>query len=434
MGVGPAFAIPAVLKDVGLSVDDVDVYEINEAFASQALYCSRVLKINPEKVNPKGGAIALGHPLGMTGARQIATLLPQLKNTNQSIGVVSMCMGAGMVKPIMKAHNWRIGTLEEFYRTGLLGMNTNRGAKIELCLRYHNNENEFLPWEEILGTMLHELAHNIRGPHDAQFYKALNDLNDEYDKVVASGYSGEGFDSQGKKLGTKNGLSGRFGSVNNIISVGGLSAAANGGNGGTLFGGDAKAAAALAAEKRRRANEIMLPAGGRTLGGDSEGRSTLGGNTEADRKFWEKWHSPGELAAMAAERRAKDKIWRCSGIIVNTTNIIIINIVITINIITTTTFLLKHAFIAKSNNTNSTESVITGSGLQRKETWATEPQSPGPGKGQKFSPLCCTWHVTSIIFIKYTEHGEKARQPRFNRLDSRSRWRKVITEKQHSTN
>ncbi|KAG0083837.1 hypothetical protein BGZ92_010425 [Podila epicladia] len=96
MGVGPAYAIPAVLKDVGLGVDDVDIYEINEAFASQALYCVRTLGINPAKINPKGGAIALGHPLGMTGARQIATLMPQLKHTNQSVGVISMCMGAGM--------------------------------------------------------------------------------------------------------------------------------------------------------------------------------------------------------------------------------------------------------------------------------------------------------------------------------------------------
>ncbi|KAI9238842.1 MAG: 3-ketoacyl-CoA thiolase B [Podila humilis] len=96
MGVGPAYAIPAVLKDVGLSVDDVDIYEINEAFASQALYCQRTLGINPSKINPKGGAIALGHPLGMTGARQIATLMPQLKHTNQSVGVISMCMGVGM--------------------------------------------------------------------------------------------------------------------------------------------------------------------------------------------------------------------------------------------------------------------------------------------------------------------------------------------------
>lgn len=196
----------------------------------------------------------------------------------------------------MKAHNWKIGTLAEFYRSGLLGMNTNRGAKIELCLRYHNNENEFLPWEEILGTMLHELAHNIRGPHDEQFYKALNDLNNEYDKIVASGYTGEGFDSNGQRLGTKTGLSGRFGAGNMI--------AGGGGNGGALVSGAAKSAAAVAAEKRRQINEMMLPTGGRRLGGDGGGRYS-----NPDKKFWEQWHTAGELAVMAAERRAKDQVW-----------------------------------------------------------------------------------------------------------------------------
>ncbi|CAO3564625.1 unnamed protein product [Mortierella alpina] len=95
MGIGPAVAIPAVLKDVGLHADDVDIYEINEAFASQALYCVRTLGIKPERVNPKGGAIALGHPLGMTGARQMATLISHLHHTNQKIGVISMCYGIG---------------------------------------------------------------------------------------------------------------------------------------------------------------------------------------------------------------------------------------------------------------------------------------------------------------------------------------------------
>ncbi|KAF9979836.1 hypothetical protein BGZ75_009174 [Mortierella antarctica] len=98
--------------------------------------------------------------------------------------------------------------------------------------------------------MLHELAHNIRGPHDAQFYKAMNDLNDEYDKIIASGYTGVGFDATGQRL------------------------------------------------------------GGRGLGG---GRK-LGGNAGSSRDptskgFWEKWHSPGELAALAAEQRAKDQLW-----------------------------------------------------------------------------------------------------------------------------
>jgi len=96
MGIGPAVAIPAACKQAGISVDDVDIYEINEAFASQALYCIETLKIPMAKVNPKGGAIALGHPLGATGARQIATLLPELKRQGKKVGCVSMCIGSGM--------------------------------------------------------------------------------------------------------------------------------------------------------------------------------------------------------------------------------------------------------------------------------------------------------------------------------------------------
>lgn len=96
MGIGPALAIPKLLDYVGLKKDEVDIWEINEAFASQAVYCVRELGIDPEKVNPKGGAIALGHPLGATGARQIATLLPELQRQDLQIGVVSMCIGTGM--------------------------------------------------------------------------------------------------------------------------------------------------------------------------------------------------------------------------------------------------------------------------------------------------------------------------------------------------
>eukprot|EP00437_Effrenium_voratum_P006956 CAMPEP_0181424602 /NCGR_PEP_ID=MMETSP1110-20121109/14730_1 /TAXON_ID=174948 /ORGANISM="Symbiodinium sp., Strain CCMP421" /LENGTH=425 /DNA_ID=CAMNT_0023547767 /DNA_START=55 /DNA_END=1332 /DNA_ORIENTATION=- len=96
MGIGPAFAIPPALEKAGLKVEDVDIYEINEAFASQATMSIDHLKIPMEKVNPKGGAIALGHPLGATGARQIATLLPELKRQNKKLGVTSMCLGSGM--------------------------------------------------------------------------------------------------------------------------------------------------------------------------------------------------------------------------------------------------------------------------------------------------------------------------------------------------
>ncbi|XP_026871987.2 3-ketoacyl-CoA thiolase A, peroxisomal-like [Electrophorus electricus] len=97
MGIGPAYAIPAALQKAGLTVDDVDVFEINEAFASQAVYCVEKLGIPLKKVNPKGGAIALGHPLGCTGARQVVTLLHELKRRRRrAYGVVSMCIGTGM--------------------------------------------------------------------------------------------------------------------------------------------------------------------------------------------------------------------------------------------------------------------------------------------------------------------------------------------------
>jgi acetyl-CoA acyltransferase 1 len=96
MGIGPAVAIPHALKLAGLTKDDIDVFELNEAFASQATYCVQELKLDLSKVNPNGGAIALGHPLGMTGARQIATLLHHLRKTGGRYGVVSMCIGTGM--------------------------------------------------------------------------------------------------------------------------------------------------------------------------------------------------------------------------------------------------------------------------------------------------------------------------------------------------
>ncbi|KAJ5700119.1 hypothetical protein N7536_003132 [Penicillium majusculum] len=96
MGVGPWKAIPVALEKAGITKDDVDIYEINEAFASQCVWCVNELGIPAEKVNPKGGAIAFGHPLGCTGARQVSTLFTELKRTNKKIGVTSMCIGTGM--------------------------------------------------------------------------------------------------------------------------------------------------------------------------------------------------------------------------------------------------------------------------------------------------------------------------------------------------
>ena len=96
MGIGPAVAIPAALKKAGLEIKDVDIFEINEAFASQASYCGTVLNVPAEKTNPRGGAIALGHPLAMTGARMINTLFSELNASNKKTGLVSMCIGTGM--------------------------------------------------------------------------------------------------------------------------------------------------------------------------------------------------------------------------------------------------------------------------------------------------------------------------------------------------
>lgn len=96
MGQGPWKAIPKALDLAGISKDDVDIFEINEAFASQCLWCANELGIPQEKINPKGGAIAFGHPLGCTGARQVSTLLYELKRTGKKVGSTSMCIGTGM--------------------------------------------------------------------------------------------------------------------------------------------------------------------------------------------------------------------------------------------------------------------------------------------------------------------------------------------------
>jgi acetyl-CoA acyltransferase len=96
MGIGPVPAIQKLLAHTGLKASDIGVFEINEAFAAQAVYCVRELGLNPELVNPCGGAIALGHPLGCTGARQIATILRELKRRGAKYGVTAMCIGGGM--------------------------------------------------------------------------------------------------------------------------------------------------------------------------------------------------------------------------------------------------------------------------------------------------------------------------------------------------
>jgi acetyl-CoA acyltransferase len=96
MGIGPVFAIPKVLKLAGLRLEDIDIIELNEAFAAQSLAVIKTLGLDPEKVNVNGGAIALGHPLGCTGAKLTATILRELERRGGRYGMVTMCVGGGM--------------------------------------------------------------------------------------------------------------------------------------------------------------------------------------------------------------------------------------------------------------------------------------------------------------------------------------------------
>ena len=100
MGIGPALAIPKLMekfgKKLGITLDDIDVFELNEAFASQAVYCAKELGLDFAKVNPNGGAIALGHPLGATGAKLTTQVIYHLRDNNLKYGIVSMCIGGGM--------------------------------------------------------------------------------------------------------------------------------------------------------------------------------------------------------------------------------------------------------------------------------------------------------------------------------------------------
>ncbi len=95
MGIGPVLAIKKLLKDNNLTVEDIDLFEINEAFAGQYLACQKLLGLDPEKCNVNGGAIALGHPIGMSGARLVFTLAHELKERKKKRGIAALCIGGG---------------------------------------------------------------------------------------------------------------------------------------------------------------------------------------------------------------------------------------------------------------------------------------------------------------------------------------------------
>jgi acetyl-CoA acetyltransferase family protein len=95
MGIGPIYAVPKLLKRHGLKVDDIDVWELNEAFAVQVVYCRDQLGIDPERLNVNGGSIAIGHPFGMTGSRMVGTIANEMLRRRAKYGVVTMCVGGG---------------------------------------------------------------------------------------------------------------------------------------------------------------------------------------------------------------------------------------------------------------------------------------------------------------------------------------------------
>ncbi|KAI1793143.1 WLM-domain-containing protein [Ganoderma leucocontextum] len=179
---------------------------------------------------------------------------------------------ASLVKPIMRKHGWVLPVLSEFFpeEPNLLGLNINGGEKIMVRLRPPHASDTFLPEESVVGTMLHELAHNVHGPHDAAFYNILSGLEDEYEALRGAGYAGEGFHAPGRRLGANV-------SHNLPLHI-------------------VRVKAAEAADKRRQVSVVMR--GGVRLGG-------------VPRRTANK--SPRELAAEAAERRARDELSCASG-------------------------------------------------------------------------------------------------------------------------
>ncbi|KAG6226019.1 hypothetical protein E4U26_002633 [Claviceps purpurea] len=133
----------------------------------------------------------------------VATYVHLAKESRAAEALVTLKKVASLVKPIMRARGWKVGQLAEFYpeQANLLGLNVNRGMKICLRLRYPGDRNQFLPTEHVVDTMLHELAHIVRGPHDQQFHALWDQLRDELQGLMMKGYTGEGFLGSDHRLG-----------------------------------------------------------------------------------------------------------------------------------------------------------------------------------------------------------------------------------------
>lgn len=182
---------------------------------------------------------------------------------------------AKQVQPIMHRHKWRVKILSEFCpkNPALLGLNVGRGIHVKLRLRRPNRDGDFFPFNQVLDTMLHELCHNLHGPHNANFYKLWDELRKECEELMAKGISGtaQGFDLPGRRLG---------------------------GNARQPPLSSLRKSSLAAAEGRRRLGSL-LPSGPNRLGGDSNIMVAL---------------SPVQAAAMAAERRLQDDIWCASSL------------------------------------------------------------------------------------------------------------------------
>eukprot|EP00897_Mesotaenium_endlicherianum_P001197 jgi/Mesen1/11078/ME000099S10515 len=185
-----------------------------------------------------------------------------MKKVNDAEAMRLLEAAAKQVQPIMRKRQWKVHLLSEFSpkNPGLLGLNVNGGQEVRIRLRRHGRDGDFFPYDHILGTLLHELTHNRHGPHDARFYKLLDEITEGFDGGLGRRLAGDGSCTHNAPLSA------------------------------------VRQVAARAAEQRSKVGRLM-PAGARRLGGDAGIMSAL---------------SPVQAAAMAAERRMRDDLW-CAG-------------------------------------------------------------------------------------------------------------------------